>query len=96
MIFPNTTANAVGVAADLGVWMVNVHASGGQKMMQACADKLAGYSVKPLLIGVTVLTSMQGDDLSQIGLDVSPLDQVGSVGCPHQGVGLGRRCLLFS
>lgn len=73
---PNTTANAVAVAADLGVWMVNVHASGGQKMMAACADKLASFSNRPLLIGVTVLTSMQGEDLQQIGLDVSPLDQV--------------------
>lgn len=73
---PNTTANAVAVAADLGVWMVNVHASGGAKMMSACVDKLVGFSVKPLLIGVTVLTSMQQEDLRLIGLDVTPLEQV--------------------
>lgn len=73
---PNTTANAVAVAADMGVWMVNVHASGGQRMMEACVEKLASFEQKPLLIGVTVLTSMQGDDLAQIGLDVSPLEQV--------------------
>ena len=73
---PNTTANAVAVAADLGVWMVNVHASGGMNMMSACVEKLAVYKNKPLLIGVTVLTSMQGEDLKQIGLDQSPLDQV--------------------
>jgi len=73
---PNTTANAVAVAADLGVWMVNVHASGGRRMMDACVEKLSVYKQKPLLIGVTVLTSMQGEDLAEIGLNVSPLEQV--------------------
>ena len=73
---PNTTANAVAVAADLGVWMVNVHASGGRRMMDACVEKLSVYKQKPLLIGVTVLTSMQSEDLAEIGLNVSPLEQV--------------------
>lgn len=73
---PNTTANAVAVAADLGVWMVNVHASGGRKMMEACVNKLAHYSTKPLLIGVTVLTSMVSADLAEIGIDCSPMDHV--------------------
>ena len=73
---PNTAANAVAVAADLGVWMVNVHASGGQRMMEACAEKLSGFRQRPWLIGVTVLTSMQAEDLKQLGLNVSPLEQV--------------------
>ena len=73
---PNTTANAVAVAADLGVWMVNVHASGGRRMMDACVEKLSAFKQKPLLIGVTVLTSMQGEDLAELGLAVSPLEQV--------------------
>lgn len=73
---PNTTANAVAVAADLGVWMVNVHASGGQRMMAACVEKLQSFRQRPLLIGVTVLTSMQTEDLQQLGLDIAPLDQV--------------------
>lgn len=73
---PNTTAQAVGVAADMGVWMVNVHASGGQRMMEACANKLASYAQAPLLIGVTVLTSMEQEDLAGLGLDVPPIDQV--------------------
>jgi orotidine-5'-phosphate decarboxylase len=73
---PNTTANAVAVAAELGVWMVNVHASGGEKMMRACADKLAAYSKPPLLIGVTVLTSMERQDLIGLGLDLEPIEQV--------------------
>ena len=74
---PNTTAMAVKAAAELGVWMVNVHCSGGLRMMAACReelDKLAG--VKPLLIGVTVLTSMEQSDLAGIGLDVAPQEQV--------------------
>ncbi len=71
---PNTTANAVAIAADLGVWMVNVHASGGLNMMSACVDKLQTYRTKPLLIGVTVLTSMQQSDLVQVGVGL-PLDQ---------------------
>jgi len=73
---PNTTANAVAVAADLGVWMVNVHASGGSRMMSACVEKLSHFKQKPLLIGVTVLTSMQGEDLLELGLGDSPLLQV--------------------
>jgi len=74
---PNTTAMAVRAAAELGVWMVNVHCSGGLRMMAACRetlDKLAGS--KPLLIGVTVLTSMEQQDLAGIGLDIAPQDQV--------------------
>lgn len=73
---PNTTANAVAVAADLGVWMVNVHASGGRRMMDACVEKLSTFKQKPMLIGVTVLTSMQAEDMAELGLAVSPLEQV--------------------
>jgi orotidine-5'-phosphate decarboxylase len=74
---PNTTAMAVKVAAELGVWMVNVHCSGGLRMMAACRetlDKLGGH--KPLLIGVTVLTSMEQADLADVGLDLEPQQQV--------------------
>ena len=73
---PNTCAKAVGVAADLGVWMVNVHASGGQRMMEAARNELEKKSHKPLLIGVTVLTSMEQCDLAGIGLDIEPMVQV--------------------
>lgn len=74
---PNTTAKAVKAAAELGVWMVNVHASGGERMMVAAReqlDKVAGPS--PLLIAVTVLTSMERKDLAGVALDVDPRDQV--------------------
>jgi len=73
---PNTTAQAVGVAADMGVWMVNVHASGGRRMMEACAEKLSHYLNAPLLIGVTVLTSMEREDLLDLGIDAEPVDHV--------------------
>ncbi|MCQ4263641.1 orotidine-5'-phosphate decarboxylase [Stutzerimonas stutzeri] len=74
---PNTTAMAVKAAAELGVWMVNVHCSGGLRMMSACRevlDSIAGPA--PLLIGVTVLTSMEQGDLAGIGLDIAPQEQV--------------------
>lgn len=74
---PNTTAKAVRAAAEMGVWMVNVHASGGQRMMEAARNELDKVSgANTLLIGVTVLTSMEQQDLQGIGLDVEPLDQV--------------------
>ena len=74
---PNTTAMAVKAAAELGVWMVNVHCSGGLKMMQACREVLEQHNgSKPLLIGVTVLTSMEQSDLAGIGLDIAPQQQV--------------------
>ncbi|MBC7750557.1 MAG: orotidine-5'-phosphate decarboxylase [Candidatus Saccharibacteria bacterium] len=69
---PNTTAHAVQAAADLGVWMVNVHASGGRQMMQTAAERLrlGGYITH--LIGVTVLTSMTAEDLVDIGITETP------------------------
>lgn len=73
---PNTTAQAVCAAADLGVWMVNVHASGGRKMMETCVERLKTGSYQTQLIAVTVLTSMGREDLRDIGLDVEPFEQV--------------------
>ncbi len=73
---PNTVAQACKAAADLGVWMVNVHASGGLKMMRAAREAVDQSVNPPKLIAVTVLTSMAGEDLRQIGLDVEPATQV--------------------
>ena len=71
---PNTTAMAVKAAAEMGVWMVNVHCSGGLRMMAACREELDKRTgPQPLLIGVTVLTSMEREDLAAIGLDIEPL-----------------------
>ncbi|GKT12917.1 MAG: orotidine-5'-phosphate decarboxylase [Thiomicrorhabdus sp.] len=69
---PNTVAKAVQAAARLGVWMVNVHALGGRKMMQAAQEALSEFENRPLLIAVTVLTSMEQEDLAEIGLTGSP------------------------
>lgn len=74
---PNTVAKAVAAAAELGVWMVNVHASGGLRMMTAAHEALLPYGDKaPLLIAVTVLTSMTDEDLAQVGVLRSPAEQV--------------------
>lgn len=74
---PNTTAKAVRAAAELGVWMVNVHASGGRRMMEAAREELAQVAgASTQLIAVTVLTSMERADLAEVGLDIDPLEQV--------------------
>ncbi|WP_117234405.1 orotidine-5'-phosphate decarboxylase [Vibrio maerlii] len=74
---PNTCSKAVRAAAEMGVWMVNVHAGGGEKMMAASREIIEPYGKdRPLLIGVTVLTSMEQADLAGIGLDVQPQEQV--------------------
>ena len=74
---PNTVAKAVKAAADLGVWMVNVHASGGSKMMHAAHEALTAYGAdKPYLIAVTVLTSMEQIDLTELGIERTPEQQV--------------------
>lgn len=73
---PNTVASACRSAARLGVWMMNVHASGGSAMMLAARDALAGLANRPKLIGVTVLTSMGAGDLADIGMQGAPAEAV--------------------
>ena len=71
---PNTVARTCEVAADLGVWMLNVHALGGRRMMEAALNALASRAHRPLLIAVTVLTSMSANDLSEVGVNLAPAD----------------------
>jgi orotidine-5'-phosphate decarboxylase len=73
---PNTVAGACNAAANLGVWMVNVHASGGLKMMQAAREAIENNSHKPLLIAVTILTSLDNQALSEIGYKNNTQQQV--------------------
>ncbi|MGC8504233.1 MAG: orotidine-5'-phosphate decarboxylase [Acidithiobacillus sp.] len=73
---PQTVARASRAAARLGVWMMNLHASGGSRMMAAAREAIDQESHHPLLIAVTVLTSMDGEGLREIGVFASPLSQV--------------------
>jgi orotidine-5'-phosphate decarboxylase len=73
---PNTVAAACAAAAELGVWMMNLHAGGGRKMMEAARERLEGLSTRPLLIAVTVLTSLELEDLAEIGFAGSPEENV--------------------
>ena len=90
---PNTVEQAVEAAVGTGAWMINVHASGGSAMMQAAARAARDTSAKlgrpaPLMIGVTVLTSMDQDALHAVGVDRPVLDQVVALARMTQQAGL--------
>ena len=65
---PNTVASAVEVAAEMGVWMLNVHTSGGSKMMEAARQAANKSANPPLVIGVTILTSLNQADMNELGV----------------------------
>jgi len=85
---PNTVAGACKSAADLGVWMINVHASGGTMMLEAAVESLKAYDSPPILIGVTVLTSMNDLQLESTGVNRSAGQQVSSLAslCAKSGL----------
>lgn len=86
---PNTVARAVTAAAELGVWMVNVHACGGRRMMEAARDALHSFGAQaPYLIAVTVLTSMDQSDLLELGIDKSPAAYAEQLALQAQQCGL--------
>lgn len=85
---PHTVAQACKVAADMGVWMVDMHASGGRRMMEAAAEAVANHAHKPLLIGVTVLTSMDEQDFAETGVNRSIAEQVSALAGLAQQSGL--------
>ncbi len=107
---PNTVATAVAAATELGVWMVNVHASGGTAMMQAARsaahDTAARrHAAPPLVIAVTVLTSMSPATLREAGVEIDLMDQVlrlaeltreagldGVVASPRETAAIRARC----
>jgi orotidine-5'-phosphate decarboxylase len=73
---PNTVAAACKAAAELGVWMINVHALGGRKMLSAAREAVESFSQRPKLIAVTILTSMSDEDLHEVGLSGSSEENV--------------------
>jgi len=73
---PNTVAAACAAAADLGVWMINLHASGGRCMMEAARERLDNHSHPPLLVAVTILTSLGQNDISEAGFSGTPAENV--------------------
>ncbi len=85
---PNTVAGACAAAADLGVWMVNLHISGGPRMIEAARMRLDRMSSPPLLIGVTVLTSLSRADLSAVGCPGEPSERVLALAALGHAAGL--------
>ena len=73
---PNTVRKSVEAAIKMGVWMLNVHSLGGKEMLRAAYETVENSPIKPLLIGVTILTSLDDKDIKQVGLSKSTSDQV--------------------
>lgn len=85
---PNTTAQACRAAAELGVWMVNVHALGGRRMMETAREAVDKTTQRPLLIAVTILTSLDANELHEVGLPGSPEANVLRLACLAESAGL--------
>ena len=102
---PNTVAGACAAAAQLGVWMINVHALGGRAMMAAAREAVAKSRKPPRLVAVTLLTSMAAADMADVGMAGGPQDAVlrlarlaqasgleGVVCSPQEAGALRRQC----
>lgn len=85
---PSTVANACVQAAKLGVWMVNVHALGGKKMMRVAREAIDRQNHRPLLIGVTLLTSHEDDDMAELGFERGTASHVERLADLAQSAGL--------
>ncbi len=85
---PNTVAAACDAAADLGVWMMNLHASGGRRMMEAARERLEKHARRPRLIAVTILTSLGEADLAEIGFTGTPAENVSRLAALADDCGL--------
>ncbi|MDD2722166.1 MAG: orotidine-5'-phosphate decarboxylase [Gallionella sp.] len=85
---PNTTAQACKAAASLGVWMINVHALGGRKMLEAAQLAVSNSARPPKLIAVTMLTSMAQEDITELGINATPQEMVLRLAQMTQDAGL--------
>jgi orotidine-5'-phosphate decarboxylase len=85
---PNTVAGACRSAVDLGVWMMNVHASGGRRMMEAAAEAIKSSPSPAKLIGVTILTSLSQEELAEIGYQGTPEENVSRLAALAKASGL--------
>ncbi|MEJ2105836.1 MAG: orotidine-5'-phosphate decarboxylase [Acidiferrobacteraceae bacterium] len=85
---PNTVAAACAAAADLGVWMMNVHCLGGRRMLQAARQAVDESAHRPLLFGVTILTSHSEEELGELGLQGDSGAEVTRLASLAQGAGL--------
>ncbi|PVV21440.1 MAG: orotidine 5'-phosphate decarboxylase [gamma proteobacterium symbiont of Ctena orbiculata] len=85
---PNTVAAACDAAADLGVWMMNLHASGGRRMMKTARERLEARNTRPLLVAVTILTSLTGEEIQDIGFSGDPAQNVSRLAKLTQQAGL--------
>ena len=85
---PNTVAGAVRAAGDMGIWMVNVHASGGREMLLAAVEAARASNSQMLVTAVTVLTSLDQKNLSELGVNESTVDHV------HRLAALSHECGL--
>ncbi|PVV05880.1 MAG: orotidine 5'-phosphate decarboxylase [gamma proteobacterium symbiont of Ctena orbiculata] len=85
---PNTVAAACDAAADLGVWMMNLHASGGRRMMETARERLEARNTRPLLVAVTILTSLTGEEIQDIGFSGDPAQNVSRLAKLTQQAGL--------
>jgi orotidine-5'-phosphate decarboxylase len=85
---PNTVAAACDAAADLGVWMMNLHASGGRRMMEAARDRLEARGHPPLLVAVTILTSLSDEEIHQVGYTGDSAENVSRLARLTQQAGL--------
>jgi orotidine-5'-phosphate decarboxylase len=85
---PNTVAAACDAAADLGVWMMNLHASGGRRMMEMARERLALRNHRPFLVAVTILTSLSAEEVHEIGFSGNPAESVSRLATLTQQSGL--------
>src|SRR3989339_862275 len=86
---PQTVYGSVKAAADMGIWMVNVHTTGGKAMMEMAREAVDASKNKPILLGVTVLTSLSQEDLAWLGVPGTIEERVTALAAHAKNCGLG-------